>query len=223
MLIFDDESQFRNYAASAPDMPAVSQIAGYYSAETNRVAFFNAGGKDSKKYGDTRWHNLTTIVHEATHQIAFNSGCHRRFADNPLWFVEGLAMYFEAPEARGKKLVWSEVGSLNTPRLDRFSNYRRKNRPSDSLKSLVSGDARFRSDDAVSNAYAESWALTYFLIKNRTPQFQRYLKTIAAKPALLADTPEQRLADFQTAFGQELRLLDASFLRFIDEELPRKK
>jgi len=37
---------------------------------------------------------VSTIVHEATHQIAFNCGLHTRLSDCPVWFSEGIAMYF---------------------------------------------------------------------------------------------------------------------------------
>src|SRR5262249_26146628 len=116
-LIFNTESEFRNYMARSPGAPRLSQVTGYYSVDTNRVAFFNAAGQGLAKSG-ARWQNLTTVIHEATHQIAFNSGCHRRSADNPVWLVEGLAMYFEAPQVQGKRLVWNEIGHLNKPRLD---------------------------------------------------------------------------------------------------------
>ena len=32
-----------------------------------------------------------TMIHEATHQVAFNVGLHSRMRDNPQWVVEGLA------------------------------------------------------------------------------------------------------------------------------------
>ena len=35
--------------------------------------------------------NVATIIHEATHQLAYNSGMQRRYADNPMWVSEGLA------------------------------------------------------------------------------------------------------------------------------------
>src|SRR5439155_20506161 len=41
---------------------------------------------------------VATIVHEATHQIAFNCGLQTRYADIPLWLCEGMAVYFEAPD-----------------------------------------------------------------------------------------------------------------------------
>ncbi len=216
VLIFGDEPEFRRYMLATPGTPELKQIAGYYSVETNRVAFFNAGN-DTAKYGNTQWHNMTTVIHEATHQIAFNSGCHRRSADTPLWFVEGLAMYFEAPEIHGKKMVWGEIGRLNTPRLNRFAAYRKKGRTADSLKSLVTSDLRFHADATAADAYAESWALVYFLANNRAPQFYKYIRTMIAKPALDQDSPEERLEEFQAAFGRDLRLIDQSFTRYIDE------
>ena len=42
------------------------------------------------------WAPSDTIIHEATHQTAYNVGVHARFADQPRWLVEGLAMMFEA-------------------------------------------------------------------------------------------------------------------------------
>jgi hypothetical protein len=40
---------------------------------------------------------------------------------------------------------------------------------------------------------------------------------MSAKPALHQDTTQQRLEDFQEAFGRDLRLLDVSFLRYFDD------
>src|SRR5262249_36583873 len=37
-----------------------------------------------------------TMIHEATHQVAFNTGLHSRIGESPKWIVEGLATVFEA-------------------------------------------------------------------------------------------------------------------------------
>jgi len=214
-VVFDQEAEFRRYMQGSGSSPMMGKVAGYYSMETNRVAFFNAAGPESAKYGNARWHNLSTVVHEATHQIAFNSGCHRRFADSPPWLVEGLAMYFETPEVRGNKIVWSEVGKLNQPRLQRFLAFR-KNRPDYSIKTLVSSEERLSNDATAADAYAEAWALTYYLMNERAGQFYRYLKQQAAKPTLKQDTPETRWAEFEASFGRNHRLFDAAFLRYVD-------
>src|SRR5262245_30808894 len=43
---------------------------------------------------------MDTMLHEATHQAAFNTGLHTRLGENPKWVVEGLATVFEAPGVR---------------------------------------------------------------------------------------------------------------------------
>ena len=63
-------------------------------------------------------------------------------------------------------------------------------------------------------AYAESWALTYYLIKNRKADYVTYLKTLQSKPRLKADTPEERLSDFNKAFGEDLDDLGRDFKRW---------
>ena len=56
--------------------------------------------------------NLLTIMHEASHQVAFNIGLLNRDGDLPLWLVEGLAAYCEATE----KGFWKGIGALNPQR-----------------------------------------------------------------------------------------------------------
>ena len=218
IIVFDTEEQFRSHLQRSASQPHLRRLAGYYSMETNRIVTFNAARGGAAKFGkrNVNWQNLSTVVHEATHQIAFNTGCLQRFADHPLWIVEGMAMYFEAPELRGQKLVWNEAGNLNVPRLRRFMAYRKKRRDGKSLRSLVLNDDRFGSEEHAGDAYAESWALAYFLTNTRSAASARYMKTLAARKPFEAYSPEARLADFQKAFGRNLAVLDASFIRHMD-------
>ena len=95
--------------------------AGLYSQKTNRFYMYDAseGAFDRKAEvvtsGKTRrassldTRSIEVIVHEGTHQLAFNFGIHTRCATNPVWFVEGLATYFEASDtdsAEGWSLRW---------------------------------------------------------------------------------------------------------------------
>ena len=43
---------------------------------------------------------IATILHEACHQIAFNTGLQTRLGDYPLWVSEGIATFFEATDLR---------------------------------------------------------------------------------------------------------------------------
>jgi hypothetical protein len=154
---------------------------------------------------------IATVVHEATHQIAYNCGLHARYGDCPLWFCEGIAVYFETPDLSSSK-SW-KISALNGMRLPQFYDYL-GHRPANSLETLVAKDDRFRDPDKALDAYAEAWALTYFLINKHGKQYIDYVKKISEKKPLLPDAPEDRLKEFQQVFG-DLGDLDREFLRYM--------
>ena len=85
---------------------------------------------------------VATIVHEATHQIAFNCGLQTRLSDIPLWLCEGMAVYFEAPDLASSR-GWRGIGRVNYPRLTTF----RRNQPTwrrDTLVTMLADNQRFR-------------------------------------------------------------------------------
>jgi len=219
-VIFATPTEYAAYAtADAGAALATSQ--GYYSVRTNRIILTDLsrdGGIAVRTEGEiqrrleARVVNLVTVVHEATHQIAFNSGLQTRYADNPMWVSEGLAMYCEAPDLRSAS-GWGTIGRLHPGRLQQFQDYVRARRVPGSLATLLADEARFRDPAALADAYAESWALTWFLLRERRPQFVAYLQALSAKPRLVWDPPSQRLADFEAAFG-DLAALEAEFVKF---------
>jgi hypothetical protein len=153
---------------------------------------------------------VATIVHEATHQIAFNCGLQTRFADIPLWQCEGMAVYFEAPDLASSR-GWRGIGRVNYPRLETF----RRNLPNwrrDSLETLLADNRRFRDPSTALAAYADAWALNYYLIKYRSDDYTAYLRMLAGKRPLLEDEPATRLSEFKQHFG-DLRALEREFLR----------
>ncbi len=156
---------------------------------------------------------VATIIHEATHQIAFNCGLQTRFADIPLWVSEGIAVYFETPDLNNAK-GWRTIGEVNRPRLERFRDYLSR-RPTKSLLSLIVNDKRFRDPRQALDAYAEAWALNYFLIKQKPKEYLAYLGPLSAKHALISDPPETRIKQFKAAFGDDLDRLDAEFVKYM--------
>src|SRR5262249_35015786 len=56
--------------------------------------------------------NVSTIMHEAAHQLSFNGGLLNREGDVPAWLAEGLACYCE-PTVRG---AWQGIGEANPAR-----------------------------------------------------------------------------------------------------------
>ena len=155
---------------------------------------------------------VTTIVHEATHQIAFNSGLHQRLSDCPKWFSEGIAMYCETPDLKGTK-GWAGIGVVNSNRLEQFRLYQQK-RPADSLEKLIGGDQRLVNPEQVVEAYSESWALTFYLIHKHPKEYVAYLRVLSRKQPLVVDTKATRIAEFEKQFGP-LDKLDADFVNFM--------
>ena len=155
---------------------------------------------------------VSTIVHEATHQIAFNSGLHQRLSDCPKWFSEGIAMYCETPDL-GRTKGWAGIGAVNRTRLAQFQQYLQQ-RPANSLKTLISSDDRLVDVKQAVDAYAESWALTYYLIHKHPKQYVAYLKVLSRKQPLVYDEKATRLAEFEKQFGP-LDKLDADFLNYM--------
>jgi hypothetical protein len=223
-IVFATEKEFARFATQDAGADAAT-AKGYYSIATNRMVLYDLTAADSRPMGDADIdkqlaavpYNIATVVHEATHQIAFNSGMHTRFADNPLWLVEGMAMYFETPDLSNKS-GWKTAGAVNGERLAQFRDFvsagRRK---ADSLKTLISSDARFNDSEQMADAYAEAWVLSYFLIRTKKDAYVKYLNTLSEKPPLVGDAPEERLAEFRKAFGEDLNQLEKAMLKKVEQ------
>ncbi len=230
-VVFADQASYARFAHSELG-DASSSIIGYYSLATNRMTMYDLTGVQSlRAAGDRRGspaqinqmlsrpdaeRTVATVIHEATHQIAFNCGLQTRYADIPLWISEGIAVYFETPDLSSPK-GWRNFGSINPSRLAAFSQYAER-RPVDSLQTLIADDARFRDTSKAVDAYAEAWALNYFLIHQRPKQYRAYLQVLAEKKQLIWDNPAERLAEFTAAFG-ELATLETEFQRYMAKML----
>ena len=228
VVVFADRKAYRQYAR--PELrDATEAIVGYYSLQTNRVTMYDLTGvQASRRAGKARHSSseinrvlsrpaaeplVATVIHEATHQIAFNCGLLVRYADTPLWLNEGLAIYFETPDLTSAS-GWRGIGNVNRRRLTQF----RKNLPrrtADSLQRLIADDQALRHVRTAANAYAEAWALNYFLIRKRPRQYVQYLKMLSKKQALDRDDSATRIAQFQQYFGADLHDLEKQFLRYM--------
>jgi hypothetical protein len=154
-----------------------------------------------------------TMIHEATHQVAFNTGLHSRIGENPRWVVEGLATVFEAPGVRNSGGSGPAITRINHERFIGFGDFSKSRLKPKSLETFLSSDEMFKT--SVFDAYAEGWALSFFLIETRPRAYAQYLRTIAARDPLRAYPAADRVADFKNAISKDLPLLEAEFLRFI--------
>ncbi len=140
--------------------------------------------------------NTFTLVHEATHQLTYNTGLLSRQADVPVAISEGFAMYCEMWQV-GRK----EMGKLNTP----WMNVLR----ADGLKGWIPVAKLLTEDDLLSDpktyemARAESWFLIFDLFRTDagTKSLRSYLADLRTR-----DDPKKRIADAEKAFGDLDRL-----------------
>ena len=224
VVIFADRQRYEAFAAR--DLGAAAdRVVGYYNLMTNRVTTFDLTGSAGlprpagqaaaraglEILGSPEASGMVaTLVHEATHQMAFNGGLHQRLAPVPLWLSEGVATYFETPDLASDR-GWKGIGNVNTPRLERFL----ANHEAGTLEQIVLGDEPFRRPDEALDAYSRAWALTFFLTQTRKAAFVGYLRTISRKEPLADDSEEERLRDFKTAFGASPADLEEPLLRYM--------
>jgi hypothetical protein len=196
-------------AASASGTPMRPGTLGHYDPSSNRVFLFDTtGGKAS---GD--WtQNADTIIHEATHQTAYNVGIHTRFTEMPRWLVEGLATMFEARGVWNAAAYPSLKDRINSGRLHDFKEFVTTRRQPGSIARLVTSDQAFQSDAI--GAYAEAWALSFYLCETRPREYAEYLEKTAARPIFATYSDQERMADFQQSFG-DWKQLEANFLTWM--------
>jgi hypothetical protein len=196
--------------AAREGVPQNPGILGYYSPTTNRILMFDASTSNRGWDWTT---NADTIIHEAAHQSAFNTGVHTRFGDSPQWVVEGLGTMFEARGVWQSRTYPNQPDRINRGRLDAWRAYSKGRRPSDAIAQLVSSNRMFSSD--TDGAYAEAWALSFFLIETTPKKYLEYLAKTATRPAFADYPAPKRLKEFSDIFGSDLAMLDARMQRFM--------
>ncbi len=209
-IVLPSKADFQRYVDRVGDRVS-GNVLGYYSSRTNRVAMYEIPGDENAAWGE----KALTIIHEATHQTAFNTGIHNRYSMPPRWVVEGLGTLFEAPGVWNSRSYPRLQDRLNRQQLDEFRRQLASGKRDDArFAELISSDRMFNSN--VAAAYAESWAFTFYLVETQPRQFARYLKATANRSDFTGYSSAERLRDFTQVFGENLKLLDAQFLRHIE-------
>ena len=227
--------QFRNYfwargfAVSEPTFPMVavvlnsrkefdrflenyvyldSRIQGYYSPTSNRVITYRGSEGEPDDF-----FQKTTLVHEATHQVAFNTGVHSRIAPAPRWVTEGLATMFESKGVHNSEHFPDLADRYNDSQLIAFRQGIKSGEMRGKLLTLVDSDDWFKSDPQA--AYAYAWALSFYLMEKRPVAYTSYLKAVNEKPGFVAYTTEDRRAEFEKYFGRDYNDLELRAMQFL--------
>jgi hypothetical protein len=208
-IVFRNKGDYYRHA-EASGTPLQPNTLGHYDPVSNRIFLYDAGLET-----DEDWTvSIDTIIHEATHQTAYNVGIHRRFAEQPRWLAEGLAMMFEAKGVWDRRSTHTRKDRINRGRLDDF-RYLLPQRKAGTLPRLIASDDQFRSDAAA--AYAEAWTLSFFLCETRPKEYCDYLELVASRKPFSKYPAKKRVADFARYFGSDFKQLDAELLHFVED------
>lgn len=210
-IVWGREQDFFRFAA-ADGNPVGPGVLGYYSPQTNRITLFDSSG--GQKKGKDWEQDASTIIHEVTHQTAFNCGVHSRFVLPPRWLGEGLGTLYEARGIYDSRTYTAQSDRVNRGRLKQFRQLVALGRPACFYMELVGSDRNFAQNPGA--AYAESWAFTFFLSETEPTKYCDYLAlTMRGEPFAVRTAPE-RVEQFVSIFGRDVQMLDAHFLRFIE-------
>lgn len=208
-IVFRNKGDYYSYAEDS-GTPLQPGTLGHYDQISNRIFLYDAGQEEGADWAAS----VDTIIHEATHQTAFNVGIHRRFAEQPRWLGEGLAMMFEAKGLWDARSTHTRKDRINRGRLDDFRYLLPQRQPS-TLPRLVASDAQFKTDPGA--AYAEAWTLSFFLCETRPKQYCEYLERVASRKPFSEYPTKKRLADFARYFGSDFKQLDAELLHWVED------
>jgi hypothetical protein len=209
-VVFPTQQDYERYAVREGSKLAPGTL-GHYSPVSNRILLY-----DITKNTQLDWSvNAETIIHEAAHQTAFNTGIHNRFAQPSRWIVEGLGTLFEARGVWDSSHYRSQADRINRYRFESFRTYAKTRRKEGALAEMVSSDRVFHADP--DGAYSEAWALTFYLSESDPRRYLEYLKKTAAQPNFTEHRSPERLVDFTAVFGTNLKLVEAKMLRFMND------
>ncbi len=205
VVVFKSKSEFHRVAIR-DGLSNPRDYAGYYSQTSNWIVTQHDDNNDA---------NHSTLIHEALHQYAFNTGIHERWSATPHWCAEGLATMFEARGVNNSRRYSAARDRLD-PHYLRVLQQRLGREPPDGLlRSLVASDELFDRD--LELGYGLSWGLVWYLAETRQSQFNAYLQRIAARPRLEPYTAGDRVADFREAFGIDFVMLQSHFVQYLND------
>lgn len=232
LAVFDSPKGYEAYLGKK--MPAT--ITGIYHPQSNRLVIYDlarnqallaqkekallAGAKILSEIQRTNYEqtierqvrdrsddaNLGTIMHEAAHQLSFNSGLLERDADLSLWLAEGLACYCEATEDGN----WRGIGEPNSQRIIDLDAAIRDSGRFIPLHDLIRDEDWRTTSRKGLLGYAQSWALFHMLMHEQPKQLRAYLDLIRTRR-----TADHRLLDFRQIFGADPQRLEAQYVAYM--------
>ena len=186
-------------------------VFGYYSRITNRVTTFVSA--DPKIARQVERLSAITVIHEAIHQVAFNTGVHNRLCAVPRWMSEGFAMLFESKGFRNSKVDQPMSDRVNKRRLATLKKMFLSNQVRGNLETLLRDDRLFGSDPDLS--YSLSWGLSFYLAEMETEKYLKFVLADGNRNQFANYTPDERVKFFAESFGGDFDKLERRLKKFI--------
>jgi hypothetical protein len=200
-----------------PNGPGAPPMRGRYQPRTNRLVLFDNRSLGPQTAPRPAHDNLRVVAHEGIHQLSYNTGLLRRDGDVPRCIAEGLAMYGEVRSFTGR----SQPGRFNRMRFTDLNSIHRKRVGWIPVDRLLTEDRMLIEGGTSENyvAYAESWLLVDYLLKDgtRLPAFRAYLKALKDRRDAKA-----RLDDAKIHFG-DLSKLDEDLRQYSKRIAPGRR
>jgi len=201
VVVFRDDNAFTPFKPRARGK-VIDAIAGYFTAlpHVNYIAMAPSG-----------WHEFTmrVIFHEYTHYIV-----NRNFKRMPGWLNEGLADFystFSGSDKDGRTIVGRPI-DYYVARLSRYSLM-----PLAKFLSPAGMADLGRDPQGGLQYYAQSWALTHYLIVGNQGARRRQLAQYVS--AISTGTPMDKA--FGDVFGPDLTVIDRELEAYISQfQLP---
>ncbi len=221
IIVFASAAEFQTFAGKQHPEISFVDTPGYFSVRDNQTLLLDLTGDRSIRSSAGIRRRLAekplqvaTIVHEAVHQLAFNSGLQVRMADNPLWLSEGLAMFFETTSSRSA-MLWDRPGRVSPRHHPSFIKLLNGNEISGGLNDLIASNSAFLNATEMPAAYSKAWALTHYLIREQTAGIQAYFRSLSQRKPMIGLTAEERILEFQTAFGKSPDEMERELVSYI--------
>jgi hypothetical protein len=211
VIVLPDRNAFQRFYARESNHLS-SNVAGSYFPRSNRCVLYELDGAVGVDWSETE----ATIVHEAVHQLAFNTGVHERLAENPLWLVEGFATMFEQPAVYDTRVNHSNLESrMLVSKVQQIQPILREPGALESrLLAMIESDSLFQQEPLP--AYTVAWALTFYLSERMPNEFAGYLK-LQKKRGFGSYSASSRSRDFRKAFQLDTASLALQIQRLLQK------
>ena len=167
--------------------------------------------------------DIEVVSHEATHQLAGNTGIMPRNKIALRWAHEGLASYFETSSDAG----WGGIGAVNENRLKSY--YRVSSDPRRADIALLVCDGLFdlaKNQQEEAEVYGQAWGLTHFLMERRFVELIEYYRKVSELESTNGTVTRGELVKlFAESFGdlKKLQTQWHAYMRELRTDLDRAR